>query len=202
MTKRTTSTKAVDSQQTSKKSGRAKYRVRNWSDYNASLVQRGSITFWISQDVMDGWAPAPNEPRRRGGQKQYSDLAIEALLMTGGVFHLTLRATQGFAQSLFELLDVDISVPNYSTLSRRGQTLNIALPKRAEGSLHMVLDSTGLKVYPVWHGFTMPRNGVARHRTMVKANGKCASMVTANGARGANCIWRLLRPQVKSTWRC
>ncbi|MEO1211293.1 MAG: IS5/IS1182 family transposase, partial [Cyanobacteria bacterium J06638_20] len=31
------------------------YRIRNWSEYNAGLKQRGSVTFWLSDDVMDGW---------------------------------------------------------------------------------------------------------------------------------------------------
>ncbi len=178
MTKRANRAKSAGAKPSVKKSGKSQYRVRNWSAYNASLVQRGSITFWIDQNVIDAWRPATDEPRARGGQKQYSDVAIEALLMTRSVFHLGLRATQGFAQSVFELLDVELSVPNYSTLSRRGQSLQVALPTRADGPVHVVLDSTGLKVYGEgeWkvrqHGYSKRRTWRKLHLAIDEATGE------------------------------
>ncbi len=54
---------------------KTKYRVSNWADYDRTLVQRGDITLWISTDAMDAWTPAPSG--RRGGQKKFSDHAIE-----------------------------------------------------------------------------------------------------------------------------
>jgi Transposase DDE domain len=64
------------------------------------------------------------------------------------VFRLPLRALQGFAQSLRELAFADLPVPNYSTLSRRAQTLTVLLPALRSGEpLHLVVDSTGLKRY-------------------------------------------------------
>ena len=86
-------------------------------------------------------------PPRRGAQFVYSDLAIQCLLTLRAVFHLPLRATQGFARSVFELMGLDLAVPHYSTLSRRAADLRWTSPARAEGPLHLVLDSTGLKVY-------------------------------------------------------
>src|SRR5947209_17421851 len=116
-----------------KKSARAKtsagkYRVRNWSEYNAGLVKRGSLSVWIDEEVVRTWRPEPAAKRTRGGQRRFSDSAIAALLTLRAVLHLPLRATQGFAQSLLALLDVDLAVPCYTTLSRRGQTLAVALP--------------------------------------------------------------------------
>ena len=32
-----------------------KYRTRNWKEYNRSLVNRGSITFWFSEDAVANW---------------------------------------------------------------------------------------------------------------------------------------------------
>ena len=93
---------------------------------------------------------------RRGGIRdhpsgvpkfQYSDLAIECLLTLRAVYHLTLRATEGFARSVFALMATDLPVHDYSTLCRRAETVGITLPKKAEGPLHLILDSTGLKVY-------------------------------------------------------
>ena len=83
-----------------KRAAKAQYRVRNWAEYNQSLVKRGSMTLWISDDVLTAWQPTTTGPRPRGGQKQYSDGAMECLLMVKAVYHLPLRATEGFAQSL------------------------------------------------------------------------------------------------------
>src|SRR3954471_1581354 len=121
------------------------YRIRNWSRYNDALVNRGSLTLWVDRAALDAWRY--QGPTRRGAQFEYSDLAIECLLTLRAVYHLTLRATEGFARSLFDLMGVDLPVPDYTTLCRRAATVRITLPKRAEGPLHLVLDSTGLKVY-------------------------------------------------------
>ncbi len=86
-------------------------------------------------------------PPQQGAQFQFSDLARECLLTLRAVDHLTLRAPEGFARSLFELRVVDLSVPDSSTLGRRAKTVRLRLPKTAEGPLHLVRDSTGLKVY-------------------------------------------------------
>ena len=58
---------------------KSQYRIRNWHDYNESLVQRGSITLWTSEEDIRAWKP--DGPRKRGGQVQYSDGAIQCLLM-------------------------------------------------------------------------------------------------------------------------
>nr|NGY94737.1 hypothetical protein [Neochlamydia sp. AcF84]NGY95715.1 hypothetical protein [Neochlamydia sp. AcF84] len=31
------------------------YRIRNWSEYNKALEQRGSITLWFSDETIKGW---------------------------------------------------------------------------------------------------------------------------------------------------
>ncbi|MEW5957438.1 MAG: transposase [Chloroflexota bacterium] len=126
---------------------KSKYRVRNWAKYNDSLKQRGSITLWIDEDVIRAWRPDPNAPKKRGGQQEYTDGAIECLLTVKAVFHLAYRQTEGFAYSLSELLRVKLPVPDSTTLNRRVKTLNIQLPTSEKGSVHLVLDSTGLKVY-------------------------------------------------------
>ena len=92
---------------------KSQHRIRNWHDYNESLVQRGSITLWISEEDIGAWKP--DGPRKRGGQLQYSDGAIQCLLMVRSVFHLTLRATEGFLRSLFHLLGWELPVPDYTT---------------------------------------------------------------------------------------
>jgi hypothetical protein len=75
-----------------------KFRVKNWAEYDAGLRRRGSLTLWVTPEVLDGW----NAARRTtpGGQAVYSDLAIETGLMLRFVFHLALRQTEGRVDSL------------------------------------------------------------------------------------------------------
>jgi Transposase DDE domain len=115
------------------------YRVRNWSEYNAGLIARGSVTMWISESPSTMVSEA--EPVMRGRRHVYSDALIQALLTLKQVYHLTLRAALGFAQSLRELAFADLPVPNYdrrkslwdTTVSRRAQDLRVALPAASSG---------------------------------------------------------------------
>ena len=68
----------------------AKYRIRNWKDYNRSLVKRGNITVWFSADAINKWHAAPTG--KHGRPSLYSDDAILAALMIRFVFHLPLRS--------------------------------------------------------------------------------------------------------------
>jgi hypothetical protein len=82
------------------KAKKARYRVRNWAAYNQSLVQRGAITLWISEDVLANWHPVVEGRRERGGQMRYSDQAIECLLMLKAVYRLPYRQTVSSTQLL------------------------------------------------------------------------------------------------------
>ena len=121
--------------------------MTNWSAYNESLRQRGDLTIWMSEDALSLW----RAPRRasRGGQRRYSDLAIELCLSLGTAYGLGLRQTQGLMGSIAKLMGLDIRVPDYSTLSRRADVLIIAPVMRQAGSvpLHLAVDSTGLKAF-------------------------------------------------------
>jgi transposase len=125
---------------------KAKYRVTNWPEYDASLVRRGSLTIWITEEAIAAWqAPATG---RRGGQLIYSAIAIETSLALRLVFHQPLRQTEGLLRSIADVLKIDIAIPDHTTLSRRGGGLTI-LPKRIDRRepLHLLVDSTGLKIY-------------------------------------------------------
>lgn len=121
------------------------YRVKNWTEYEKALVQRGSITFWLSDDFEQTWLYTGE--KQRGSQFDYSDKAIEIMLTIKEVFHLTNRQTEGFVRSVFAMLKILLPVSDHSTLSKRGKTLKVSLPKKSSGSLNLVLDSTGLKIY-------------------------------------------------------
>jgi hypothetical protein len=175
----------------------ATYRIRNWKQYNDALVNRGSLTLWVDQDTLRSWNY--EGPARRGAQFQYSDLAIECLLTLKAVYHLTLRATEGFARSLFGLMGADLAVPDYSTLCRRAATVRITLPKKAQGPLHLVIDSTGLKVYGEgeWkvrqHGYSRRRTWLKLHLAVDPESHEIqAAMVTEPGVTDAEMVPPLL----------
>jgi hypothetical protein len=72
----------------------ARYRIRNWREYDAGLKRRGDLTLWLDEAAIAGWqAPRRTTP---GGQPRYSDLAIELVLILRIVFHMTLRQAEGF----------------------------------------------------------------------------------------------------------
>ena len=77
---------------------KAQYRVINWAEYTESLRQRGDLTIWVSEEAQSVWSA----PRRtsRGGQRRYSDLAIETCLTLRTAYRLGLRQTQGLMGSI------------------------------------------------------------------------------------------------------
>jgi Transposase DDE domain len=122
---------------------RPKRRVTNWADYNEALRQRGSLTVWFTDDAIAAWKAAPRTSP--GGQPHYSDLAITTALTLRAVFRLPLRQTEGLIGSILQLLDLDLSVPDYSTLSRRAQNLELPTQPHSTG-VHLLVDSSGLKL--------------------------------------------------------
>src|SRR3954465_6448629 len=124
---------------------RPKRRVMNWSEYNEALRQRGSLTVWFTDEAIAAWKAAPRTTP--GGQPHYSDLAITTALTLRAVFHLALRQTEGLIGSVLQLLGLDLPVPDFSTLSRRAQTLELPAQSRAPGgAIHLLVDSSGLKL--------------------------------------------------------
>ena len=124
-----------------------KYRVRNWPEYNRALVRRGSITVWVDEQAISSWRHQ-GESAGRGRPQIYTDTAIECALVVKAVFHLSLRATQGFLESVVRRMGVDLPVPAYSTVSRRQAGLELALETaHAKAPRHVVIDTTGLKVF-------------------------------------------------------
>lgn len=129
------------------KFAKKKYRVRNWGEYNESLRNRGDLTIWISPDVQNKWV-APQRGSR-GGQPRYSDLAITVCLTLGMVYKLPLRQTQGLVRSISKLMGLEVAVPDFSTLSRRGKGLTLLEGSGIKSTkpVHLVVDSTGLKIF-------------------------------------------------------
>jgi len=123
------------------------YRLRNWRDYNASLVRRGSLTLWLEENLADFWL-CSDKTGKAGASRAYSDRAIEICLSLRLLFRLPLRQTEGFVRSLLCQAGLSLPIPDYTTLCRRQKALPVRLPVRSsQRPRHLVLDSTGLKVY-------------------------------------------------------
>jgi IS5 family transposase len=175
------------------------YRIRNWSEYNAGLKQRGSVTFWLSDDVIDGWLE-PSLTGRRGASPTYTDLAIATFEMLKSIYGLAGRQTEGFVTSLFELMGVDLPVPEHSTVSRRKSKLSVTLPVIPKsGSVHLVVDSTGVKVYGEgeWktrqHGVSKRRTWRKLHLGVDESTGEIlAAVVTTNNVHDSKVLPDLL----------
>ena len=121
------------------------YRVGNWREYERALVQRGDVTLWLSAAATDAWRPSPSG--RPGGQKRFSDVAIETALILRLVFGLPLRQTEGFVRSVLALMGTDLDAPDHTTLSRRSQQLAVMLRRiPATDPIHLIVDSTGLSI--------------------------------------------------------
>ncbi|WKA68975.1 IS5 family transposase [Klebsiella pneumoniae subsp. pneumoniae] len=124
-----------------------KFKITNWPTYNKALINRGSITFWLDDEAIQAWYESAT-PSSRGRPQRYSDLAITTVLVIKRVFRLTLRAAQGFIDSIFSLMNVPLRCPDYSCVSRRAKSVNISFKTPTRGEIaHLVIDSTGLKVF-------------------------------------------------------
>lgn len=125
-----------------------KYLTRNWKEYNRSLVNRGSLTFWFEKSAMEKWY-SEERTQNPGRPDVYSDSAIRCGLMIKSVFRITLRALQGFIESIFQLVGFQLKCPHYSVFSRRAKDLQIPLRKLLKPGvkLNIIFDSTGVKVF-------------------------------------------------------
>lgn len=119
------------------------YKIKNWRAYNEALKRRSSLTIWFDPEMT--WEARPTG--KRGRQPTYSDAAIQTCLTMKVLFGMALRQTTGFVESLLQLSGLDWSVPDFSTLSRRQKALAVNIPYRgSKGPLHLLIDSTGIKV--------------------------------------------------------
>ncbi len=101
----------------------------------------------MSDEAIAAWNAEPNG--KRGGQPKFSDLAIETALSLRLVFKQGLRQTKGLVESIFGMMDLDFSVPDHSTLSRRGEVITISskVTRNPDEDLVLIIDSTGLKIF-------------------------------------------------------
>jgi IS5 family transposase len=196
------------------------YRIRNWTEYNASLKQRGSLTFWVSNDAVERWL-ASEKTGHRGASRTYSNRAIEVMATLKGIYRWAGRQIEGFIESVFNLMNIILAVPDHSTLCRRMKTLKIDIPVQpAAKARHVVIDSTGVKVYGEgeWktrqHGVSKRRTWRKLHLALDEATGEILAVV-ASGNDTVDCeVLSMLLEQIEGeieqvsadgaydTWNC
>jgi hypothetical protein len=91
---------------------------------------------------MGSWAYRQSSAAALLQRRRHQDLSDDE-----GVFGMALPQTTGFVESLLRLIGLDWSVPDFSTLSRRHKARKVNIPYRgSDGPLHLLIDSTGIKV--------------------------------------------------------
>ena len=124
-----------------------KYHVRNWAEYNEGLRRRGDLTVWFDEEAIANWKA--DKTGKPGGQRVYSDMAIETGLVVRMVYKLAYRQTEGFLHSIASLLGLGIEIPDYSTLCRRSRLLRkkLRIPKAASTQpIHLSFDCTNMAI--------------------------------------------------------
>lgn len=163
----------------------SQYHIRNWADYNKSLVQRGSLTVWFSEDALKTWIEELSSKTKKGRPRIYSDEAIMSALIIREVFHLPLRALQGFLLSLVSLLRLAIPIsPHYSRICRRNADLGAQI-KRLSKKRPMAQCLRLYRSQSLWR----------------REGGKCVSMGRVSEELGKNSILPSAPTPTKSLWR-
>src|SRR3954447_7105333 len=123
--------------------------LRGALDSNVAAPTRRSLTVWFAEEAIAAWRAEPRTTR--GAQLWYSELAILTALTFKAVFRLAYRQTEGLIGSIMRLLDLDLPIPDHTTLSRRAATLEVPRPRSGSSSeagngtepVHLLVDSTG-----------------------------------------------------------
>src|SRR3954447_2543362 len=183
---------------------KARYQVKNWREYDQALQQHGSLTLSVTPEAIASWHATATG--RRGRSPLYSDLAIETGPLLRLAFGRPWRQTEGLLRSIVTLLGVSLAVPDHTTFSRRSTGLSLPT-SRTPGSepVHVVIDSTGLKVYGAgeWHrekhGERGRRSWRQLHLAVNPDNGEIlASELTSKDVGDLSLVGPLLE-QVPST---
>lgn len=130
----------------------------------------------------------------------YSDLAILTMATVKAGYRLAGRQCQGFLESIFKWMGIKLPVPDHSPLSRRMGNLEVDIPViPKEGARHVVVDSTGVKVYGEgeWqtrqHGVNKRRTWRKLHLGVDESTGEMvAAVVTTNDVHDGEVLSDLL----------
>ncbi|WP_407214987.1 IS5 family transposase [Enterobacter kobei] len=123
-----------------------KFKITNWPTYNKALINRGSITFWLDDEAIQ--AGMSRQRLHHGEDLSAILISPSPPFWSLNAFRLTLRAAQGFIDSIFTLMNVPLRCPDYTSVSKRAKSVNVSFKTFTRGEIaHLVIDSTGLKVF-------------------------------------------------------
>jgi hypothetical protein len=108
----------------------------------------------MSEEAVNNWHESRETYSGRGRPKTYSDIAVQVCLLFRQLYSLPLRQTQGFVRSLIRLMELPFEMMDFSNISKRSDGLAFErLIDSIEAGSHVIVDSTGLKVYgqDEWH---------------------------------------------------
>ena len=181
-----------------------KFKITNWPTYNKALKQRGSLTVWMDDSAIAAWTEKTS-PEGRGRPLHYSDMTITTALMMKRVFGLSLKALQGFVDSIFKLMVLPLKCPDYSLLSKRAKTVNISIKTSTRGEItHLVIDSTGLKVFGEGE-WKVRQHGVGKRRVWRKrhlvVDGATYEIICADLSNSSTTDAQALPDLIKQTHR-
>ena len=120
--------------------------ARDWRRINEGLVKRGEIL--LDPRILDRWNIELEKMNtgKEGGQYVYPEIFIRLLGYMHLLFHLPYRQTEGFLKAL-RRFDSRIQVPDYSTIDRRVNRLDIQLDEKDYGDdIVLAVDASGIKV--------------------------------------------------------
>ncbi len=123
-----------------------KFNITNWKAYNNALTTRGSLNFSVDETALHSWY-CEAKPSLRGRRQHYSDMTITSVLMLKQILCLTLRALQGFVNSIVTLIKVPLNCPDDTCISKRAKSGHVPFKTATPGEIaHLVIDSSGLNV--------------------------------------------------------
>ena len=129
-------------------------KIKNWSEYNKSLKNRGNLSIFISDDLIkEGQIVSPRKTGKVGRPLEYTDELVEFMLIIRELFRLPLRQTTGHVEFLFSFMGIKSKVPDYTTLSNRMSGIKVRYYNKAKRCVEagegivMLIDSSGFKVF-------------------------------------------------------
>lgn len=140
--------------------------IINWPEYNQALINRGNIAPLIEEALSSNALIIDRKSHQVGRPKRYSDELILLILTIRELFQLPLRQTIGFTAWLFGSLSLAYLLPDYTTLSRRMQKLNVDFTKhlKKDEPITLLIDSSGFKVFGEGE-WKVRKHGFSYHRT-------------------------------------
>lgn len=120
-------------------------KKRDWTEYNKSLVNRGSVELWVKEE--NWYEKKLKTYKKRGRPNTYSKQAFLSAYALRQLFGLPYRQTEGFINSLFRIKGLDtIKSPSYARLSQKLASYKFNFNKKLEANSVILVDSTGISL--------------------------------------------------------